>query len=618
MCYHIPMADYTYEKILREVQKPGRYVGGERGAVIKDLSSVDLRFAFCFPDIYEVGMSHLGMKILYDVMNSQPNIRCERAFAPWFDMREKMLEHSIALSTLESNTPLKDFDIVGFTLQYEMSFPGVLAMLEMGGVEPLAASRGEDAPLIIAGGPCACNPEPMADFIDIFSLGEGEEVTLETCELVIKAKKKGWSKLKLLSEAAKIEGLYVPRFYKFTYDKSGVITEIKHPKKAPLPVRKRIINDFDKVKYPEMFPVPLIEAVHDRANIEVLRGCVRGCRFCQAGFIYRPFRAKNAETLSNQARVLCDNTGYEELSLISLSTSDHPQLEALLDDLLEWTPQRHINLSLPSLRIDNFSDELIEKVSRVRKSGLTFAPEAGTQRLRDVINKNITEEEIMSGCAVAFAAGYTNVKLYFMIGLPTETDDDILGIGQLAQRIVDLYYKTPGRPKGRSVSVTISCACFIPKPFTPFEFCAQNTREEFTRKVGLLVGSVRNRKININWHDPATSLVEAVLARGDRRLGKALLEVCREGGCLESWDEGFSLERWLAAFEKHDIDPAFYANRERPFDEINPWETLDYGVDKSFFVSEYKKATKEKTTPKCSDSCSGCGIVKLTGRKCFD
>ncbi|MEG1808594.1 MAG: TIGR03960 family B12-binding radical SAM protein [Oscillospiraceae bacterium] len=612
------MTDYTLEKILREVQKPGRYVGGERGAVHKDPEQMKLRFAFCFPDTYEVGMSHLGLKILYDVLNANPDIWCERAFEPWFDMLEQMEQHSLLLTTLESGTPLRDFDVVGFTLQYEMSYPGVLCMLDRGGIPLLSRDRDESWPLVIAGGPCVCNPEPMADFVDLFLPGEGEEVIVELCEIVIKAKEKGWTRLKMLSEAAKISGVYVSRFYKFKYCKDGTIAEIEHPKKAPLPVVKRIIRNFDTVRYPKMFPVPLIEAVHDRANLEVLRGCVRGCRFCQAGFIYRPFRPKSVEVLNAQARELCANTGYEELSLVSLSTSDHPQLEKLLDELLEWTPGAHINLSLPSLRIDNFSDELIEKTSRVRKTGLTFAPEAGTQRLRDVINKNISEEEIFNGCSIAFDAGYTSVKLYFMIGLPYETDDDIVGIAKLAQKIVDLYYSQPNKPRGKGVNVSVSCACFVPKPFTPFEFCAQDTAAEFERKQRLLVNSLTSKKISLSWHDPSTSFIEAVLARGDRRLGAAILEVYKNGGIFESWDEGFSVSRWENAFSKIGINPSFYANRERDIDEMNPWETLDYGVDKRYLVKEYERAKMAATTPKCSAGCSGCGVTKFLGRSCFD
>ncbi|NLC79004.1 MAG: TIGR03960 family B12-binding radical SAM protein [Ruminococcaceae bacterium] len=612
------MKDYTLEKMLRAVQKPGRYIGCENGAVIKNKDDVKLRFAFCFPDNYEVGMSHLGLKILYYIMNKRKDIWCERVFAPWFDMREQMEKYDYPLFALESKDPLTDFDILGFTLQYEMSYTNILYMLELSKIPMWAKDRDESFPLIIAGGPCACNPEPIADFIDLFALGDGEELDLEICELVIKAKAKGWTKKKLLTEASKIKGVYVPSLYKPVYNKDGSIAEYKKRIKAvPDRIEKRLVLNLNDAEYPDNIPVPLIETIHDRANIEVLRGCVRGCRFCQAGFIYRPFRAKSAETLNAQARELCQSTGYDELSLISLSTSDHPQIEELLDKLLSWTPEEKINLSLPSLRVDSLSDELIEKISVVRKSGLTFAPEAGTQRLRDVINKNITEEEIMDGCKTAFEGGYTSVKLYFMLGLPTETDEDIVGIAELAQRIVNLYYSLPTKPKGKPVSVSVSCACFIPKPFTPFQFCAADIYEEFIRKQRLLRASVKSKKISVSTHEPTTSFIEAVLARGDRRLSKVIYDVYKDGGIFDSWDEGFSFERWLDALKKNKLSPEFYANRARTFDEINPWDILDYGISKEFLVKEYKKAIKAKTTPRCDMKCSSCGIAAMTGRKCF-
>ena len=612
------MDNKKFEELLLTVQKPGRYSGGEVNSVVKDKNKVDVRFAFCFPDTYEVGMSHIGMKILYSLFNEREDIWCERVFAPWLDFENVMIENDIPLFGLESRDPIKDFDFIGFTLQYELSFTNVLNMLSLAGVPLKSCDRKYFTPIVVAGGPCTCNPEPLADFVDIFFLGEGEESSLEVIDLYKEFKKNGGSKQEFLREAAKIEGVYVPSLYDFSYNADGTVAAITPKDGAPATVRKRIFKDMDKAYYPDKFVVPYIDIVHDRAVQEIFRGCIRGCRFCQAGFIYRPVREKSVDVINKQARALCDSTGYDELSLASLSTSDYSDLRPLLENLIEWTDKDKVSLSLPSLRIDNFSDELLQKVSGVRKSGLTFAPEAGTQRLRDVINKNITEEEILNTCRTAFEGGYTQVKLYFMLGLPTETDEDLLGIAELGQKIVNLYYKTENRPKGRSVNVTISVATFVPKPFTPFEFEPQITREEMLRRQYFLRDALTTRKINLNWHDNKTSFLEGVFARGDRRLG-AVMETALSKGChFDSWDECFELEKWNEAFEECGINPDFYANRTRPFEEISPWSHLDYGVTKKFLICQNKLAHEAKTTPNCREQCAGCGATVFGEGVCFE
>ncbi|MBQ7124193.1 MAG: TIGR03960 family B12-binding radical SAM protein [Oscillospiraceae bacterium] len=600
------------------VQKPARYCGGELNSVVKNKDEVSVRFAFCFPDLYEVGMSHLGMKILYSLLNKDPEVWCERVFAPDIDMEKILRERNLPLFALESRDSVGDFDMIGFTLQYELSYTGILNMLDLAGVPVRAEDRHELKNLVVAGGPCSCNPEPIADFIDLFMPGEGEEVLPEVVELYKTAKKEGWSKKQYLLEAAKINGVYVPSLIDVVYNDDGTVKKFVAKETATLPITKRIIKDLDSVYYPDKFVVPFIDIVHDRSQLELMRGCIRGCRFCQAGFIYRPVREKHFDTLSKDAHNLCDSTGYEELSLTSLSTSDYSELEPLLDDLLEWTPKEHVNLAVPSLRVDNFSESLLKKISKVRKSGLTFAPEAGTQRMRDVINKNVTEEEIMATCQTAFEGGYTAVKLYFMIGLPTETDDDVRGIVETAQRVVDLFYHLPNKPKGKGVQVTCSVASFVPKPFTPFQYEPQNSREELHRKQEVMRSALHSRKINLDWHDAETSYLEAVLARGDRKIGKVIETAWRKGCNLDSWDEHFKFDVWMESFAECGIEPEFYANRTRSYDEVMPWDIFDYAVTKKFIINENKKAHESVTTPNCRLKCSGCGANCLKGGACFE
>ena len=578
--------------ILLKVQKPARYIGGEQGAVIKDKSKVDVRFAFCFADSYEVGMSHLGMKILYSVANSLDWAWCERVFAPWEDMETEMRKNNIPLYALESGDKLSDFDIIGFTVPYEMCYTNILNCLDLGGVPVHAKERNGLKNLVIAGGPCTCNPEPLVDFVDLFLLGEGEELLPELLELYREHKKLGSDKQTFLKAATKLEGVYVPSLYTVSYNGDGTVAEITPADGAPKTIRKRIIADLDKCHYPDNFVVPYLDIVHDRAVEEIYRGCIRGCRFCQAGYIYRPVREKSAEVANQQAKCLCENTGYDDLSLLSLSTSDYSQIDELLAKMLPWTEKQKIGLQLPSLRIDNFTDELLEKVASVRKSGLTFAPEAGTQRLRDAINKNVTEQNVLDTCKVAFEGGYSAVKLYFMMGLPTETMEDIAGIADLAQKVIYLYYSLENRPKGKGVTVSISCATFIPKPFTPFQFEPQNDFAQIEEKQKHLRDCIKSRKISVSLHNAGTSLIEAVLARGDRRVGEVIYTAWKKGCKFDGWDEYFDFEKWKEAFNECGVTPDFYAYRKREYDEIMPWEHIDLGISKKFLAHQDELAHK--------------------------
>ena len=605
------------ERILQRVQKPARYIGGEYNEIIKDKSKINIRFAFCFPDTYEIGMSNLGLHILYGVLNGEPDVWCERVFAPWGDMEEEMRRCNVPLYALESGDPISSFDIIGFSLGYEMSYTNVLNMLDLAGIPIKASDRKELFPIVFAGGTSCVNPEPMSDFFDLFAIGEGEELDLDIVNLLKIAKKGGWDKTRFLSEAAKIPGVYVPSLYDISYNSDGTLNSVLTNNGAPMVVTKRIIEELENSYFPYRTIVPSTEIVHDRVSLELFRGCIRGCRFCQAGYVYRPVRRRSPDFLLKKAEEALSDSGYEEITLSSLSTSDYKGLNELCDDLLEWCEPRKVSLSLPSLRADNFSMELMSKVQKVRRSGLTFAPEAGSQRLRDVINKNVREEELLESCRVAFEGGWNSLKLYFMLGLPTETDEDVLAIADLVNKVLDTW-RTYAKNRSRGVKINVSTSCFVPKPHTPFQWESQIDMAEYSRRVKLLRENMRSRSVSYSWHEPDVSFVEAVLSRGDRRVGRAIEEAWRLGGKLDSWSEYFSFDRWVSAFEKCGLDMSFYACRVRNIDEVLPWNIISVGVDKSYLESERKNAYAGKITPDCRALCTGCGANSLLLRRDCD
>lgn len=607
------------DKVLSQVLKPARYIGMEQNSIVKDLDKASVKFAFCFPDVYEVGMSHLGLHILYNLINEREDYVCERVFSPWVDMEEKMREEKLPLFTLENKVPVKDFDFLGFTFQYEMSYTNILNILDLAGIPLYSKERTDTDPLVIGGGPCAYNPEPMADFIDFFVIGEGEEVVLEILDLYKKHKDQGFNREDFLLDVAKIKGIYVPRFYKTSYKEDGTIKEMEAiVADVPEKIEKRMVKDLDQMFAPEKMIVPYIETVHDRAVMEIFRGCTHGCRFCQAGMIYRPIRERSPERLIDLATKLIESTGYENVSLSSLSSCDYTQLEFLVSSLMEKFEEDKTGVSLPSLRVDSVSIDILKEIERVRKTGLTFAPEAGSQRLRNVINKGVSEEDLTTAVSYAFKEGWSRIKLYFMIGLPTETDEDVLGIKDLAYKVKDLFFNRPREEKKGSFKLTVSASCFIPKPFTPFQWVGQNSIEEFKRKAYLINDNIRDRRISFNYHSPEVSYIEAIISRGDRRVGRAIYKAWQLGCRFDGWSEHFDFDKWLQALDEANIDGDFYALRNRSFEEILPWDFIDPGVSKKYLFREFKKSLKEIVTRDCRLGCTACGIKDCAMRGVFN
>lgn len=607
------------DDILCKVEKPARYVGGELNQVVKNPEDVNIRFAFCFPDVYEVGMSHLGTRILYHTINERKDTYCERAFAPWPDMEKLMRENNISLYTLETKEPLGNFDMLGFTLQYEMSYTNILNMLNMSGITIRASERGEDEPIVMAGGPCAYNPEPLYDIVDFFEIGEGEEMMNDVLDVYAKYKGKG-KKKEFLREISKIRGIYVPSLYDVTYNEDGTIKEFT-PKYEDVPakVKKRVVNDFDKVDFPEEVIVPYTEIVHDRVVLETFRGCTNGCRFCQAGMIYRPIREKTTNTLMEQARRAIKATGYDEISLSSLSTCDYSDIQRLISQLVAEHEGNKVGIALPSIRVDAFSVDLIKEIQKVRKTGLTFAPEAGSQRMRDIINKGLTEERILEAAKSAFESGWSTIKLYFMVGLPYEEIEDCRGIGELAEKMADIYFHTPREKRNKGLKITVSTSILVPKPFTPFQWAPMAKPEDVKEKIGAVRDSIKSRSINYNYHAQATSFMEAVFARGDRRTCDVLIKAFEKGAKFDGWSEFFSIDIWKEAMEECNLDPDFYVYRERSYDEVLPWDFIDIGVNRKYLQIENEKAKRAELTKNCKEGCTGCGIdINFKEGKCFE